>query len=560
MADPEETSDKPSREALEKKYQAEDNVGYNLERYGQFTLAIISYKRTLEGKTRDYGEDSTQVALTAHNLGETYLKAKRLDEAKECLEKALRIRSAHHLSQNSSQGTEDAIQSARKDAALSRDTLGRLYEECGDFEAAKDIRRAGLDAGQILCGSERVMAGPQFHYLGLHLLISLSQQCPTIELLDQKSYRTCGECGTVFYCCRDCQVEDWRLRHKQLCQRHSAMRRLTETKAAEASSSAVSSAPALESEPLAASSSSQNLASGKEKSKTSTEDDEVAEVAETLLTLKLAIERKDEMTDKNICPLPSQSQSDGPPVTSSRPSSLDNSIAASPQQEHGTPTAAELAPQPPQQDNQGASQSVRVQSAKAKRRKRRQMNKKLRQREDQKMKGKAEEVVHREESRRSRLSTTTTVQPPDSTEGTGPQNEDHIQPNADLSRTNEAQQNRESRGSRASTDSTPVPPDSSNDTSQNNTSHNQATNSTEESLRAAWEACQAARVRYEKEPGGQSPIEDMDAAWGVWQTARSRAWQENGDLVPPWETPLKWTCSEKCCCVVWKGDSLPPGH
>lgn len=62
-------------------------------------------------------------------------------------------------------------------------------------------------------------------------------------MLVRQSYRVCGHCRAVFYCSRKCQVEDWHSRHKQPCQRYSALKKVEEQQTAEASSSATNSTP-----------------------------------------------------------------------------------------------------------------------------------------------------------------------------------------------------------------------------------------------------------------------------------------------------------------------------
>lgn len=125
----------------------------------RINLAITTYKNAIERRTRLHGENSSQVARSLLDLGELYLDERRLDEAEEVLKRALNIRAASAALPRDDEN--DAFRGARRDAAISRKMLGRVYELRGDIEAARSIRATGLEVGQVICDNESVRTTPK---------------------------------------------------------------------------------------------------------------------------------------------------------------------------------------------------------------------------------------------------------------------------------------------------------------------------------------------------------------------------------------------------------------
>lgn len=143
-------------------------AGSNGQVTGRIEHGIAVYKQLLESKTREYGEDSLQVARTLHDLGEILLGENRLAEAEHYLLRALRNRAAAATLPGDEDDEDDAAFKVRRDAAVTRDTLGRVYEQRNDFEAARGIRSQGLDKRQLMCGNQ-VKPRPQLCCVQLHM-------------------------------------------------------------------------------------------------------------------------------------------------------------------------------------------------------------------------------------------------------------------------------------------------------------------------------------------------------------------------------------------------------
>ncbi|KAI1755491.1 hypothetical protein F4782DRAFT_488727 [Xylaria castorea] len=106
---------------------------------GRFEESISLHREALELKLRAYPESSIQAAITHNGLGEALLRAGRLDEADEVLQKALAVRE---------RGGPDL------DAAATRENIGALREAQGRFGEARDVRLRGAEAGHMLCSDE----------------------------------------------------------------------------------------------------------------------------------------------------------------------------------------------------------------------------------------------------------------------------------------------------------------------------------------------------------------------------------------------------------------------
>ncbi|KAI2630273.1 hypothetical protein GGS26DRAFT_591567 [Hypomontagnella submonticulosa] len=153
---------------------------------GQIDDAIALHQEALVLKLRFCPEMSIQTGITYNGLGAALIRAGRLDEADEVLQKAFTIRQA---------------EGPRLDAADTRDNIGALREAQGRFEEAREMRLKGSEKNEIMCGNYK---------------------CTTHKLYALKNLSACGACKSVFYCSKACQVADWRSRHKPLCKAHTA--------------------------------------------------------------------------------------------------------------------------------------------------------------------------------------------------------------------------------------------------------------------------------------------------------------------------------------------------
>ncbi|KAI1490741.1 hypothetical protein F5X96DRAFT_694200 [Biscogniauxia mediterranea] len=158
-----------------------NNNAYSAMQAGRFDEAIKLHEEALALKLRAYPESSTQVGISLNGLGEALLRAGELEEADKALERALSIREKH---------------GPALDAAATRENIAALREAQGKFDEAREMRLRGSKQGQMLCG----------HY-----------GCPTNQMCTRGQLRCCSACTAVFYCTKQCQVQDWKARHKPLC-------------------------------------------------------------------------------------------------------------------------------------------------------------------------------------------------------------------------------------------------------------------------------------------------------------------------------------------------------
>lgn len=182
MSEPDETAEKLSERALENLEHHYDKmmiVAGNFQASGHLGHACDAFKRVLEGQMRHFGEDVPLTAKTMDKLGEVLFSDNKFEEAEHYLTWALRIRCARHLLLDPKETRRKQLTGAV--AAICRDRVGRFYEEVGNYKAAKDIRQAGLDLGQAICGSEEVttrtpnscMRRKRFEYLADHVAFAV---------------------------------------------------------------------------------------------------------------------------------------------------------------------------------------------------------------------------------------------------------------------------------------------------------------------------------------------------------------------------------------------------
>ncbi|KAJ7072808.1 hypothetical protein C8F01DRAFT_972386 [Mycena amicta] len=165
---------------------------------GRFDEAIALHREALALKVAAYSEASVQAAISLNGLGEACISAGRLPEADEALTKALKVREAGDMG--------GLGLGPRIDAAVTRDNLAALREAQGRFDDARALRLAGDPKDQIMCGNDKVS----------FLLPSVrGADCPS-------QLQACSACRSVFYCSKACQAQDWKKRHKPLCQGRTA--------------------------------------------------------------------------------------------------------------------------------------------------------------------------------------------------------------------------------------------------------------------------------------------------------------------------------------------------
>ncbi|KAF1791132.1 Tetratricopeptide repeat [Phytophthora cactorum] len=131
------------------------------------------------------GFDEVSVALTQNELGGVLRQLGELDEALELLTKALEVR-------DRADEEADIITIALRDGNFTREEIGKVYEAKGDCAKALEVRQPG----KRICGNEA---------------------CDALDYESGKLH-ACSRCKCVFYCGKTCQRQDWKNRHKTLCQ------------------------------------------------------------------------------------------------------------------------------------------------------------------------------------------------------------------------------------------------------------------------------------------------------------------------------------------------------
>ena len=121
------------------------NAAASAAEAGQHIRAIALHKKALAIKLRVYGEESVQAAVSFNSMGESYIKAGRLDDAEEVLQKALYVRDSKVWG-----GLE---MGPREDAAATRDNLAQVLEARGRFDEARALRLKGAERGETMCGN-----------------------------------------------------------------------------------------------------------------------------------------------------------------------------------------------------------------------------------------------------------------------------------------------------------------------------------------------------------------------------------------------------------------------
>lgn len=128
------------------------------------------------------GFDAVSIAVTQNALGEALRQRGQLDEALELLKLALEVRERDDA--------QKGVTFALRDGNITRDELAKVFEAKGDCPSALATR----EPGKRICSSE------------------------TCNAMDYKELLACARCKCVFYCGKECQRQDWKARHKPLCQ------------------------------------------------------------------------------------------------------------------------------------------------------------------------------------------------------------------------------------------------------------------------------------------------------------------------------------------------------
>jgi len=158
-----------------------NNTAQSLSQSGRHQDALKLFQEALRLKIKACGTHSKQAALSYNALGECYMELHQYDLARTNLEAALAFRQT---------------EGETLDTRVTRENLGRVCEEMGDLHGAREHRNNGTN----LCANNTCMDEPPEN--GLRLF-------------------SCSRCKAIYYCCKDCQKEDWK-RHKVYCKVLSA--------------------------------------------------------------------------------------------------------------------------------------------------------------------------------------------------------------------------------------------------------------------------------------------------------------------------------------------------
>jgi tetratricopeptide (TPR) repeat protein len=156
------------------------NEATKLRKAGKLQEAEGILREVLAGQP-DAGFDELSVALTQHELGGLLRQRGKLDEALELLDMALQAR--EHADEAA------GIHAALKDSNLTREEMAKVLEARGDCAGARQARAKGK-----ICANDGC------------------------EALDYTELKACSRCGSPSYCGKTCQGQDWKSRHRALCQ------------------------------------------------------------------------------------------------------------------------------------------------------------------------------------------------------------------------------------------------------------------------------------------------------------------------------------------------------
>ncbi|VEU40322.1 unnamed protein product [Pseudo-nitzschia multistriata] len=150
-----------------------NNIGALHYQTNDFARAIREYEKALNIHLKNKGELDPDTAGTYHNLGVAWKHLGDYNTAQEKLLKALNIRQEQHKQQQIQTSHDDNEQNANtsgppiaSDVAVSHTTLGQLYAEMANFEAAMEQYEAALAIQQQIHGPDSPMTATSHNNIG----------------------------------------------------------------------------------------------------------------------------------------------------------------------------------------------------------------------------------------------------------------------------------------------------------------------------------------------------------------------------------------------------------
>ncbi|KAF1848293.1 uncharacterized protein K460DRAFT_393400 [Cucurbitaria berberidis CBS 394.84] len=151
----------------------------------------------LKVRTRAYKPESVPIGGSWGLIGSGFMRVGRFEDAEEAIGKSITI-------------YEGA--GARDELALVREQLAQVQECQGRFSDAKETRLRGADTNEMACPNDKC---PTSTY-------EFRVQNGYAKLFALSDLKACGACKSVYYCSKHCQKQDWKARHKPLCQAYMA--------------------------------------------------------------------------------------------------------------------------------------------------------------------------------------------------------------------------------------------------------------------------------------------------------------------------------------------------
>jgi len=154
---------------------------------GKYSEAEVLFLESKDLCKNSSGVDNPAYAFTVHSLADAQVKQGKLDEAEASFREVIELRKYF-----------PPTSEARYAMAMSRDGLAQVYEKRGDHKKARSIRMTEPES--MICSFAKCPIRYQYC------------QCFSVDKL-----KMCSMCECVFYCTRECQVADWKSRHKEVC-------------------------------------------------------------------------------------------------------------------------------------------------------------------------------------------------------------------------------------------------------------------------------------------------------------------------------------------------------
>jgi len=147
-----------------------NNIGALHYQSNDFARAVREYEKALKILLNNGGEQHVDTAGTYHNLGVAWKHLGDSNTAREYFQKALHIRQQHHTQQKSAlaEGTGDqgVMAGAASDVAVSHTSLGQLFAEMVNHEAAMEQYDAALALQTETFGADSPMAATSHNNIG----------------------------------------------------------------------------------------------------------------------------------------------------------------------------------------------------------------------------------------------------------------------------------------------------------------------------------------------------------------------------------------------------------